>query len=74
MGRKERRANDGDRVEHMERRNTKDLTTDRDEETALGELAPQADVIRRKREHPMQMGSAPRQFDVCLIDYSRRSL
>jgi hypothetical protein len=56
----------------VERRDTKNLTADRDEEAPLGELSSQSNIVRRKREYPMAMGYASRRLDVRLLDYSRR--
>jgi hypothetical protein len=56
----------------VEGRDTEKLAADRNEKASLGELAPQSNIVRRKREYPMTMGRAPRQLDVCLLHYGRR--
>jgi hypothetical protein len=68
FGGKQCRADDCDRVENMERSNAQHLTPDGDEESALGELAPQANVVGWKRKYPSRVGYAPRQLDVCVLD------
>jgi hypothetical protein len=56
----------------MQRRDTKNLSSDRNEEAPLSELTSNANIVRRKREYPMNVGYAPRQLYVCLLEYGRR--
>jgi hypothetical protein len=56
----------------MKRRDAKNLSSDGDEKTSLGELTTQPNIVRRKREYPSRMGYAPRQLNVRLLDNGRR--
>ena len=61
-----------DRVENVERSDAQHFTSDGIKEPALGEFAPKANVVRRKRKYPSRMGYAPRQLDVYLLHDRRR--
>src|SRR5581483_9310437 len=71
--RDERCRDDGERIEHMECCDAKDLSPDRDEETPLRQLTANADVVRRQCEHSMRWSSRTcyvtsfdgRRLDVC---------